>query len=48
MESRACSFIHAFVSAEDDSDKVVFGQMSEEELLSGIEGLVAPEKNDDY
>ena len=40
--------IVGFVSAEDDDDKIVFGQMSEEELLSGIEGLVAPEKNDDY
>ena len=33
---------------EDDSDKIVFDQMSEDELLAGIEGLVAPEKNDDF
>jgi len=34
---------------EDDLPEVVtFDQMSEEELLSGIEGLVAPEKSDDY
>lgn len=34
---------------EDDQPEVVnFDQMSEEELLAGIEGLVPPEKNDDY
>jgi DNA-directed RNA polymerase subunit omega len=48
------------ITADDDEDKVImasdqseddtvtFDQMSEEELLAGIEGLVAPEKNDDY
>jgi DNA-directed RNA polymerase subunit omega len=37
--------------AEEDDDQpetVNFDQMSEEELLAGIEGLVPPEKNDDY
>ncbi|WP_439272511.1 DNA-directed RNA polymerase subunit omega [Pseudochrobactrum sp. HB0163] len=29
-------------------DIVTFDSMSEEELLAGIEGLVAPEKSDDY
>jgi DNA-directed RNA polymerase subunit omega len=34
---------------DDDQPEVVnFDQMSEEELLAGIEGLVPPEKNDDY
>jgi len=33
-------------AAEDDV--VSFDRMSEEELLAGIEGLVAPEKNDDF
>ncbi|WP_099866355.1 DNA-directed RNA polymerase subunit omega [Pararhizobium haloflavum] len=33
---------------EDEEDKITFDQMSEEELLAGIEGLVPPEKNDDY
>ncbi|MFC4624124.1 DNA-directed RNA polymerase subunit omega [Daeguia caeni] len=33
-------------AAEDDI--VTFDRMSEEELLAGIEGLVAPEKNDDF
>ena len=33
---------------EDQPDAVTFGQMSEEELLAGIEGLVPPEKSDDY
>ncbi|GGA93251.1 DNA-directed RNA polymerase subunit omega [Brucella endophytica] len=31
-----------------EEDIVSFDRMSEEELLAGIEGLVAPEKNDDY
>ena len=32
----------------DEDDKISFDQMSEDELLAGIEGLVAPEKNDDF
>ena len=35
------------VETEAD-DNVSFDSMSEEELLAGIEGLVAPEKSDDY
>jgi len=38
--------VAAFGAAEDEG--VVFGRMSEDELLAGIEGLVAPEKNDDF
>ena len=40
-----------FVMAEDEEDQpevVTFDRMSEEELLAGIEGLVPPEKSDDY
>jgi DNA-directed RNA polymerase subunit omega len=33
---------------EDAPEALNFDQMSEEELLAGIEGLVPPEKNDDY
>jgi DNA-directed RNA polymerase subunit omega len=33
---------------EDLPETVNFDQMSEEELLAGIEGLVPPEKSDDY
>lgn len=33
---------------EADEDNITFDQMSEDELLAGIEGLVAPEKNDDF
>ncbi len=34
---------------EDDlPDTLTFDRMSEEELLAGIEGLVPPEKSDDY
>ncbi|KXF78027.1 DNA-directed RNA polymerase subunit omega [Paramesorhizobium deserti] len=32
----------------EEDDVVSFDRMSEEELLAGIEGLVAPEKSDDY
>jgi DNA-directed RNA polymerase subunit omega len=38
-------------TADEDDDQpetINFDQMSEEELLAGIEGLVPPEKNDDY
>ncbi len=35
----------AVIGAEDI---VTFDSMSEEDLLAGIEGLVAPEKSDDY
>jgi DNA-directed RNA polymerase subunit omega len=34
--------------AEEGGSEPVFGSMSEEELLQGIEGLVAPERTDDY
>jgi DNA-directed RNA polymerase subunit omega len=34
---------------EDDMpETIAFDQMSEEDLLAGIEGLVPPEKSDDY
>lgn len=33
---------------DDQPEAVTFDQMSEEELLAGIEGLVPPEKSDDY
>ncbi|KEQ04723.1 MULTISPECIES: DNA-directed RNA polymerase subunit omega [Pseudorhizobium] len=33
---------------DDLPEPVTFDQMSEEELLAGIEGLVPPEKSDDY
>lgn len=33
---------------EDQPETISFDQMSEEELLAGIEGLVPPEKSDDY
>jgi DNA-directed RNA polymerase subunit omega len=38
-----------FAESEDSADSAVaFDQLSEDELLSGIEGLVPPEKSDDY
>jgi DNA-directed RNA polymerase subunit omega len=33
---------------EDDDANIAFDRMTEEDLLAGIEGLVAPEKSDDY
>jgi len=39
----------AAASTDDgEDDNIAFDRMSEEELLAGIEGLVAPEKSDDY
>jgi DNA-directed RNA polymerase subunit omega len=38
----------AVASASEDDDNIVFDRMTEEDLLSGIEGLVAPEKSDDF
>lgn len=34
--------------AGEDDDNISFDRMSEEDLLAGIEGLVPPEKNDDF
>jgi DNA-directed RNA polymerase subunit omega len=34
--------------ADREDDNVAFDRMSEEDLLAGIEGLVPPEKSDDY
>ncbi|RUM96387.1 DNA-directed RNA polymerase subunit omega [Pseudaminobacter arsenicus] len=31
-----------------EEENIAFDRMSEEDLLAGIEGLVAPEKNDEY
>jgi DNA-directed RNA polymerase subunit omega len=33
---------------DDDDSNIAFDRMSEEDLLAGIEGLVPPEKSDDY
>jgi DNA-directed RNA polymerase subunit omega len=38
----------ANVEAEREDDNVTFDRMTEEDLLAGIEGLVPPEKSDDY
>ena len=36
------------LSEDTPDDLMTFDQNSEEELLASIQGLVAPEKNDDY
>jgi DNA-directed RNA polymerase subunit omega len=38
----------AAIAADDGDDNIAFDRMSEDELLSGIEGLIAPEKSDDF
>jgi DNA-directed RNA polymerase subunit omega len=35
-------------SLDEPDDNVAFDRMSEEDLLAGIEGLVPPEKSDEY
>ena len=41
--------VFAEQSGDDDQpETIAFDRMSEEELLAGIEGLVPPEKSDDY
>ncbi len=43
------SAIQATNEDEDEApETLTFDRMTEEELLAGIEGLVPPEKNDDY
>ena len=34
--------------AEREDDNIAFDRMNEEDLLAGIEGLVPPEKSDEY
>jgi DNA-directed RNA polymerase subunit omega len=36
------------VAEESDDEAITFDRMSEEDLLAGIEGLVPPEKSDDF
>ena len=38
----------ASADADREDDNVAFDRMTEEDLLAGIEGLVPPEKNDDF
>ena len=38
----------AAVEAEAEDDTIAFDRMTEEDLLAGIEGLVPPEKSDDF
>ncbi|WP_432347298.1 DNA-directed RNA polymerase subunit omega [Shinella yambaruensis] len=44
----AASGVVAIEEDEDQPETIAFDRMSEEELLAGIEGLVPPEKSDDY
>jgi DNA-directed RNA polymerase subunit omega len=38
----------AAAEADRPDDSIAFDRMTEEDLLAGIEGLVPPEKSDDY
>ncbi|MBZ9669424.1 DNA-directed RNA polymerase subunit omega [Mesorhizobium sp. ES1-3] len=38
----------AAADTDDAEDNITFDRMTEEDLLAGIEGLVPPEKSDDY
>ncbi|WP_378943571.1 DNA-directed RNA polymerase subunit omega [Mesorhizobium sp. ANAO-SY3R2] len=38
----------AAIEAEEAEENIAFDRMTEEDLLAGIEGLVAPEKSDDF
>ncbi len=38
----------AAADADEPEESIAFDRMSEEDLLAGIEGLVPPEKSDDY
>ena len=38
----------AAADAEEADDNIAFDRMTEEDLLAGIEGLVPPEKSDDF
>ncbi len=44
----AASAVAESADDEDQPEAMTFDRMSEEELLAGIEGLVPPEKSDDY
>lgn len=46
-QTDAAAFTEA-AEEEDQPEALTFDRMSEEELLAGIEGLVPPEKSDDY
>ena len=38
----------AAAETDDAEDNIAFDRMTEEDLLAGIEGMVPPEKSDDY
>ena len=40
--------VAAAAAEESEDDNIAFDRMSEDELLAGIEGLIPPEKNDDF
>lgn len=48
LQADASNALAEGIAEAGEDDVVTFDRMSEEELLAGIEGLVAPEKNDDF
>lgn len=47
-ESEVIDLPEPMLPDDDQPEPVTFDRMSEEDLLAGIEGLVPPEKSDDY
>ena len=48
-EAEAPELVDQTASADDrEDDNIAIDRMSEEDLLAGIEGLVPPEKSDDF
>ena len=48
VATETASDVAAVEEDDDQPEAITFDRMSEEELLAGIEGLVPPEKSDDY
>ncbi|RVM10059.1 DNA-directed RNA polymerase subunit omega [Sinorhizobium meliloti] len=48
VQTEAAPALAEAAEEEDQPEALTFDRMSEEELLAGIEGLVPPEKSDDY
>lgn len=46
--TQAGSATAAEAGRDEAEDNIAFDRMSEDDLLAGIEGLVPPEKNEDY
>ncbi|MCW4113910.1 DNA-directed RNA polymerase subunit omega [Aurantimonas sp. MSK8Z-1] len=48
QNEEAAPVASAGAGSDEPEDNIAFDRMSEEDLLAGIEGLIPPEKNEDY